>query len=309
MPMVSYARLLINRGRVPMISSLPKPVTARERYVERLQSFVDAAASGARFDSLPWSLLALNAIFYLDSYLPPREYQMALAAALQAAEREIPVAATWVGDMSVVPTSAPREAAVRPLLYRSAFDQAARHEGVLSLLLAQHGCEIAEVLPLAAIGSALNLFASLASTGTVSSKEGPVDLSLPPDAALEELCRSLLTSRIAPDRFETALLLIHAGKRAFELVDPGYTTAYEVALQRIGPLPLTSRSLKRIRFVQPVDLARRAVALRQSQAVLVVEAGLVEAESLGGAAALLMLAALDRALAVRERRAARSNGS
>lgn len=292
-----------------MISSLPKLVTTRERYVDRLQSFVDAAASGARFETPPWSLLALNATYYLDSYLPSREYQAAFDAALRVAEHDIPVAGTWTRGMISAPPSVSQEAAaVRPTLYRLAFDHAARQGGLMSLVLAQHCCEIAEVLPLPAIGSALHLFAGLVSADSVTPKDGPVDLSVPPAAALEGLCRGLLTSRIAPDRFEAALLAIHAGNRAGELVHLGYTTAYHAALQRIGPLPLTSRSLKRIRFVQPVDLARRAVALQQPQAVLVVEAGLVEAERLSGAAALLMLAALDRALAVRERHAARHNG-
>lgn len=287
-----------------MISSVPVD-TARAAYRQGLDESLAAAGRIAALPQLPTRLMALNATFYLDSYLPTPLHRAALNDALSAAavERQ---------DWLTLPAGAPSGSAAlrrlvyagtpRPALYRWLFDQAVASGRPLRLLLAQHACEMAEVLDQRALFPSLR-FGLLALPAAARAQPVPV-AELPAAATLiEGASRALLCGRLPSAQFIEHLLVLHAANRARELIDPSYTAPLALAAHALLPL-LTDATMqhvpKRLRVAQPCELAHRALPLVAGLApglgALAIEAGLVEGERLSSAQHLLLLAALDRVL-------------
>lgn len=280
------------------------PTMDQAAYEQSLVTMLHAAERIATLRQLPTRLLALNATFYLGDYLPVAVYRAGLADAQRLLSAELH---GWRQLPPGVPAGSAELArlidagTLRPALYRWLFDQALATAQPLRLLLAQHACEIAEVLDDRALEPALRLGLLALPAASVSA---PTPAAVPPVATLiEALSRALLCGRISAAEFIEQLLVLHAAKRAWEL-SAGAASA-PLALIAAPILPLLSDAAmqhvpRRLRVTQPCDLAQRALrplaGHPPGMAALVVEAGLVEAETLGSGPHLLLLAALDRVL-------------
>lgn len=280
------------------------PTTARVAYQQSLAAALGAAEQIARLPQLPTQLLALNAIFYLQVYLPPAAYHAGLAEAQRLTSIEqhgwrVLPSGTAAGSAELellIQVGTPR-----PALYRWVFEQALTTGEPLRLLLAQHACEMAEALDDRMLRAALHFGLLQLPTASV-----PVLASsaVPPVATLiEALSRALLCRRISSAQFIERLLVLHAANRACALS----ADAFSGPLALIAPtiLPLVTEAVmqhvpSRLRVTQPYDLAQRALRPLPGHApglaALAVEAGLVEAETLSSGQHLLLLAALDRVL-------------
>lgn len=279
------------------------PAMARAVYQESLVAVLRAAEHIAILPQLPTGLLALNATFYLQSYLPPAAYRTGLAEARYLASAEL---SAWRQPPGTPAGSAELELLLqagtpRPALYRWLFEQALATADPLRLLLAQHACEMAEALDERALGLALR-FGLLALPAAARSAVTPT--IVPPVATLlEALSRALLCRRIGAAQFIERLLVLHAANRARALSATAYSAPLALAAPMIMPL-LTEAAMhhvpRRLRVTQPYDLAQRALSPLPGHApgtaALAVEAGLVEAETLSSGPHLLLLAALDRVL-------------
>jgi hypothetical protein len=281
------------------------PATAHVVYIEALREALPAAERLAALPQLPTRLMALNASFYLSDYLPKPLYRAMLETSIAAAAEE---RRAWqqapVGDApAAVELERLAQAGVaRPALYRWLFEQAVASGQPQRLVLAQHACEMAEVLDDRDAARALRV-GLLALPDVVAPVGAP--LSEPPSAPMliEAVSRALLCRRISPAQFVAHLLALHAATRARELIDRAFSAPLTLAAGAIQPL-LQSDAMqhtpKRLRVASSCELALRAVqpAAQPSTdvAVLAVEAGLVEAETLSSAQQLLLLAALDRLL-------------
>lgn len=280
-----------------MISIAPSG-TARAAYRESLQLTLSAAARLVGLPEMPTATLTLNAAFYLESYLPAVRYHAALDTALARAAAE---RSSWQALPSgVAPGGAALHALLRAgrpraMLYGWLFEQAVASGQPQRLLLAQHACEMAELLDDADLPLALR-FGLL--DVPLAERAVPTLAALPPSSTLiEGLSRALLCRRIDAPTFVQRLLTLHAANRARALAGPDCTSPLALAAAPILPL-LSEAAMRhvpsRLRVTQPCELALRA---GEPLAVLAIEAGLVEAETLSSGQHLLLLAALDRALA------------
>lgn len=251
--------------------------------------------------ALPWTVLALNATRYLDVYLAPASYHAAVTSAIEAILRDrftqFPLPS---GDPAGFAQLQALADAPRAVLYRHVFEQAVQTGRLDQLILAQHVCEIAEVVAPAHTIAALRV--GVLPLLTDAPRIVPSAATPSADALLLRLCHALVSAVITPARFGGLLMALHAARRAYDLIDPLYDAPLALVAAPIFALPNTTRPPKRLAIVQPRDLAQRAVALPQPQARLVIEAGLVEAQLVAGASRLLLLAALDRVLAALESR-------
>ena len=254
----------------------------------------------------PLELLGVTATLYLRPYLTASEHRAAMSAAYQRARAE---AASW-GEPSGVPAQPSSSLAFwnadRSELYLKIWRRAIAGGTAAHVLLAQHACEIAELLDRPALPVALRLGLLLPLAGPTDLPEGPFtsmsavppdrpDLPKPNDEPIELLSRALLSRAIGRTTFVDNLLVLHAGNRGTELTG-GWVGPRALAEQLVAGLPICDRAPNRLRAVQPHELARRAVASGSSRAALAVEAGLAEAERLANGRRLLLLAALDRAV-------------
>lgn len=237
----------------------------------------------------PLELLAWTATLFLRPYLTAAEHRAAMRAALERARAE---AAAWVPAGQAPGLSSPAPGRTeRVSLYLPIWRRAVAGGTALHLLLAQHACEIAELLEAPALPAALHLGLLLPVA------EQPVfhELPQPNEGALELLSRALLSRAIGSATFVDQLLMLHAANRGTELTG-GWAAPRALAAQLGSAIASCDRSPRRLRAAQPHELARRAVLSGSALAVLAVEAGLAEAEQLANGRRLLLLAALDRAL-------------
>ncbi|HEY0737232.1 MAG TPA: hypothetical protein VGD69_20105 [Herpetosiphonaceae bacterium] len=279
-----------------MLATLPTIASSRAAYLQELESTTAQVGALTELPMLPWSLLALNATFYLDQYLTTAAYRAALTTARHsaAAERQ-----SWHALSSS--TYAAHDlhrlieaGAARPRLYRWLFDQALSTGNPAQFLLAQHAVEIAEVIDNQQLEAALCLGLLSVPEDALAAVEPSADGIVPGAESIELLSRALLRHRVTTRHFAESLLLLHAARRAEQLT--GATFAAPIALHDPSAPALDfSSTLKRLRIVQRHDLAQRAVTSGDPLTVTIVEAGLVEAEELHGGPQLLLLAALDRA--------------
>lgn len=280
-----------------MMSVLPTTDRA-VAYQHSLAGTLAAAAHLAALPQMPWQTLALNATFYLDLYLTGSEYRTALERALERAAQESRLWSQQAADPPIFASTAINgpPAMARAQFPRQLFDQAVAVDSPAQLVLAQHAAEMAEVLDDTArqlvfrfgtLRLPPNVFALAASAAI-----NPVE----PSALIERLSRAMLAKRVNAFGFADQLLMLHAANRAQELVDAQYSAPLAVAARWIAPLPLIQQPLRRVPIMQPHDLARRALACPNPRAVLMVEAGLVEAEALSNSQRFVIYAALDKAL-------------
>jgi hypothetical protein len=276
-----------------MIAFSPTDVSAA--YRAGVASIVAALKTRSSLPALPWALLTLNAAAYLDAYLPPSQHRGLVTAALSEAQIGI-----WQWGVEA-PAASPAESdlehliargADRPTLYRSVFDHAARSGDGRRLLLAQHACEMAYVVEDALVSDALRIgFLSLPrSAPSVRCSSDPIS------DPLLQLARALLNERIDRSRFGAGVVLLHAARRAQELVGRAYTAPLDLALAAIGDLAVDTRWPWHVPFIQPQTIALRAAEHSDPRAVVLAEAGLVEAETLPPAQQVLLWAALHEAL-------------
>ncbi|HEY0606745.1 MAG TPA: hypothetical protein VGD58_27755 [Herpetosiphonaceae bacterium] len=279
-----------------MLATLPTTASSRAAYLQELESTIAQAAALGELSALPWSLLALNATFYLDQYLTTATYRAALTTARHSAASE---RQSW----QPLPGSAHAQdelhrlieaGATRPRLYRWLFDHALSTGNPAQFLLAQHAVEIAEVVGSRQLEAALCLGLTAVPGNALAAVEPSADGIVPSAESIEQLSRALLKHRVTTRHFAESLLLLHAARRAAQLT--GVTFAAPITLHDPeAPALDFSSTLKRLRIVQRHDLAQRAVTSGDSLTITIVEAGLVEAEELHGGPQLLLLAALDRA--------------
>ena len=279
------------------------PATALSVYQQSLIAALSAAEHIAALPQLPTGLLALNATFYLQSYLPPAVYRAGLAEAqrLASVERHRWRQSPGTPAGSVELEQLLQAGTPRPSLYRWLFEQALATADPLRLLLAQHACEMAEALDDRALGLALRFGLLELPAATPSAL---ASAAVPPVATLlEALSRALLCRRISAAQFIERLLMLHAANRAHALSLDAYSAPLALVAPLIVPL-LTEATMQhvpsRLRVTQPCALAQRALGPlpghASGMAALVVEAGLVEAEILSSGPHLLLLAAVDRVL-------------
>ncbi|HEX6288414.1 MAG TPA: hypothetical protein VFZ66_04445 [Herpetosiphonaceae bacterium] len=280
-----------------MLASVPVPVPARITYIQELEAALAQLDHAAALARMPWALLALNATFYLDRYLTAAAYRVALRAAIDAAGAERQGWPTPSGDApaDLDELQPPVEAgATRQTLYRWVFDRAVSSGNPAQFLLAQHACEIAEVVPESFLSSALRM--GLLPVPVSSFAAPPTASATPGARSIEQLSRALLRHRLTPRDFAESLLVLHAAQRAQELTGHAYAVPLAPPDHAQDSDLSAACTPKRLRIGQPHDLAARALASANPLAIMTVEAGLVEAETLHGAPQLLLLAALDRAL-------------
>lgn len=276
-------------------------------YVTHVEQALRSLARVGLLADVPWQLLALNATAYLDAYLPPARYRVMLEAAL---ERSINAQQAWRTIAGTPPHLRDLETLVdqqssRPVLYQWIFAHALRSSHPAALLVAQHACEMAEVVAPSLVGAALR-FGLMLPAQHESITSGIVQAPVAPDL-LDILCRSWLDGRMAAARFIDLLLLLHAAQRARELVTLTFDAPLGYVARIIVAVPRATREPRRLAVPSPCALVERIAALGQPEAQLVVEAGLVEAESLAGPRQMLLLAALDRVVAQLERQPRRAN--
>jgi len=279
-----------------------------ELYTSATRSLL--AALPRALSAPPLELLGWTATLYVRPYLTAAEHRTAMQAALERARAE---AAGWPQlphDEDIVAQHMPLLAADRPALYRLIWRRAVAGGTAAHLLLAQHACEIAELLDQAALPAALRLGMLLPLAGPTALPNRPdgsrPDLALPEPHGdpIERLSRALLARAIGAHAFVDRLLAVHAGNRGTELTG-GWEAPRSLAAQLGAELAGCDRSPKRLRAVQPHELVRRAVLSGSARATLAVEAGLAEAEGLANGRRLLLLAALDRAITPNEKDHAR----
>jgi hypothetical protein len=280
-----------------MLTTLPTTTPSRASYLQELEATLAQTSRIHGLPQLPWTLLALNATFYLDRYLTRSAYQTALATALQmaAAERQ-----DWYALPNTIPTDRNElqrlvaAGTSRATLYRWIFDRAAQSGNPAQFLLAQHACEIAEVVAAPQLLPALRLGLITVPASALAPVVAWSPSITSGTASIEHLSRALLRHRIPARHFAASLLLLHAAQRAQKLT--GHT--YSVPLEDPQPGGAHSPACvpKRLRIVQAPELVQRAIAAADPLAIMLIEAGLVEAEALRGAPYLLLLSALDRAL-------------
>jgi hypothetical protein len=274
-----------------MLATQPAAASARAAYLDELEATIAQTTAIAKLATLPWSLLTLNATFYLDSLLTAAAYRSALGAALQ---RSMSERTFWPSLPGTPQTESQLQRLIesgtaRPALYRWLFEQAIESRNPAQFLLAQHACEIADVLDERLLWPALRLGLIAVPAAALETLD-PTEQTLTSAAeSIEIVSGKLLRYRISARHFAARLLLLHATRRAQQL--SGMTLSAPV--ESIAPLPTP----KRLRIVQPHELAQQAVASGAPLAITMIEAGLVEAEELRGGSQLLLLTALEQALA------------
>lgn len=273
-------------------------IAGRASYTRAITASLAALAPLARLPQLPWRLLALNAMFYLDPYLTSAEYAAALDEAVAAATAEH---RRWAGQSIAADSSGAATSAPRATLYRDLFAQAVATAQPARLLLAQHAAEMAEALPDDQLAAALHVGRLALPPDALPLTPGPPAPPDPDPALLvERLSRARLCGRIAPDRFVAGLLVVHAARRAYELTSPGDPAPLALAARLLAALPdhpaMMRHIPQRLCVAQPHALVRRALDSGDPQAILAVEAGLVEAEALTTGPQLLLLAALGKSV-------------
>jgi hypothetical protein len=271
-----------------MLVTLPGSASPRAAYLHELEATIAQTAAIARFTTLPWSLLALNASLYLDAFLTSAAYRSALSAALQRAAAEHQ---SWTALPGTLPAENELQCLIanevtRPALYRWLFERAIESRNPAQVLLAQHACEIAEVFDDRLLLPALRLGLIPVPAAALATVD-PADHGFVGES-IETLSRALLRYRLPARQFAERLLLLHAARRANQLSGLALSATSEESEPPIPP--------RRLRIVQPHALAERAVASGNALAITLIEAGLVEAEELRGGPRLLLLAALDHAL-------------
>lgn len=282
-----------------MINGMRHPSSARQRYVTQLESSLQRLMRVQRLPRPPWATLTLNAAFYLDSYLTPAQYRATLDRAIHAAAAE---ADGWLRDSATA--SCVRESrsqaidpgAHRGERYRAAFEGAAATGSLTQIVLAQHACEIAEVVEQALLPLAFRVSQAWQPLRSVGDRQRPGATVHTLDQLIEQLCAALLVGRIGTGRFVLALLGTHAARRARELVDSTFDAPFRAVTQRITPMLGSFAPPRTLPSAAPHALARRAARCGLPWALLLVEAGLVEADRLDDSRRALLLAALDRVL-------------
>lgn len=280
-----------------MICKAPA-TTARAGYIRQVLSAFESAAHVAAWREMPWATLALNATFYLDAYLTRAAYQQALTEAIEQAEREQQHWRTWkAAQLFDAPNVAAWYSPDAPpqRRYYQLFVQASASADLRCLLLAQHAVEMAEIVP--EMLFAAMRWGSIAPEAPTLPPTTPADPSIDSvQTLIEQLSRGLLARRIAVELFIDRLLTLHAVQRAGELTDNQFCLPRNTAALIADAPRYVERSPNLLRAVQPHELAQRVVARYAPRAVLAIEAGLVEAETLPNRQRLLLLAALDRVL-------------
>lgn len=281
-----------------------EPLTARTAYTQELVETLTVAERLATLPQFPTRLLALNATFYLADDLPQPLYRVALDRALAAAANErdewLPLPSGIVAAGSELEQLVHADAS-RPVLYRWLFQQAVATGQPERLVLAQHAVEMAGVLADADLPRALRFGLLTLPESSVAAE--PL-LVLPSTALLiESVSRALLCRQISATQFVVHLLALHAAHRAYAVTEPSFDAPLRLAAAAIQPLLRESAMQyvpKRLRIAQRCELAQRAVHHRSQPdydlAVLAVEAGLMEAETLSSGQQLLLFSALDRLL-------------
>ena len=280
-----------------MVATLPTASPSRAAYLHELDATLAQTSRIHALPQMPWALLALNATFYLDRYLTRAVYQSALASALQRASAERQGWYALPNTQSTDHHELHRLAAAgrsRATLYRRLFEHVSASGNPAQLLLVQHACEIAEVVAASQLLPALRLGLIAVPASALAAEEASSPGSAPGAASIARLSLALLRRRMPARRFAAHLLLLHAAQRAQELT--GHSYILPLAQLEPGSAHSLGSIPKRLRIVQPPELAQRAIAVADPLAIMIVEAGLVEAEALRGAPYLLLLAALDRAL-------------
>ena len=264
-----------------------------DQYRSRLGSVLTTLRFVDALPTMPWSLLALNATFYLDAYLPQATYCAVLSQALQAVVVE---QAEWMHPSQGTAEARPvkgmsTESASRHQRYRQLFDLALQTEKPEHLLLTQHACEIAEVLPDMYLDDALHLGRLRLGNVSIPAVLGRSNAGFQTAPGFLAFRRQLLVHSFEPLDFVFILLQLHALRRAAELTDQAVAVEMATMLLEVDAAQLDVAGAP-----EPSSLALRAVELQHPLAVLAVEAALVELDFLSPALQPLLRAVVARAI-------------